>query len=285
MVKVLSVQSHVVFGHVGNRAAVFPLERMGIEVLPLNTVQLSTHTGYGQSRGMIFPASHIRELWSGLLASGTVSGCHAVLSGYLGSPETGQAILDMLSDLRKEDPSVLYFCDPVMGDRERGLYVRPEIPSFFVRAMSHATIVKPNQFEAEILSGMRIGSLAELKSACSAILSTGPRILLITSLEALDPPEDRIDSLLATEEGAWMLRTPRFGFDIEPHGAGDLVSAIFLGAYLKSRQPVPAFERCLCAVHEVLKATEARGGRELALIEAQEALVSEECPFAAERVW
>ena len=284
--KILSIQSHVVYGHVGNRAAVFPLERMGIEVWPLNTVQLSSHTGYGQSKGMIFPRSHIAELWDGLEAIGCASSCDAVLSGYLGSPEIGGAILEILAAIRKKNPSVLYCCDPVMGDYERGLYVKPEIPVFFRNeALRLSSIIKPNQFEAELLSGITIDSVDAARLACSALHSMGPGMILLTSLDAIPGPGDRISTVLSMRGEAYVVRTPRFAFPVPPHGAGDMASALFLGYYLKSRDPVAAFEKTANAVHRVFEATFSAQSRELCILEAQDVFAGEESMFRAERIW
>ena len=127
---ILSIQSHVAWGHVGNAAAVFPLQRLGFEVLPVHTVQFSNHTGYGQFRGQVFGADHIREIIAGLRERGVLQRVSAVLSGYLGDAGTGAVILDAVGEIRRENPAVRYLCDPVMGDVGRGVFVNPAIPDF-----------------------------------------------------------------------------------------------------------------------------------------------------------
>ena len=152
--RILSLQSHVVFGHVGNSAAVFPLQRLGCEMLPIDTVQFSSHAGYPGWRGRAFEAALIDELLEGLKAVGALERCDAVLTGYLGKPEIGEAALRALDAVRAANPDAIYACDPVIGDVGRGVYVRPGVPEFFrERALPRADILTPNAFELGFLAG------------------------------------------------------------------------------------------------------------------------------------
>ena len=145
---ILSIQSHVAYGHVGNAAAVFPLQRMGHEVWPIHTVQFSNHTGYGAWRGQVFDAGLIADCVLGLEERGALARCDGVLSGYMGSADTGVAILDAVARVRAAHPSALYCCDPVMGDVGRGMFVRPGIPEFLRdRVVPMADVATPNHFE------------------------------------------------------------------------------------------------------------------------------------------
>lgn len=287
---ILSVQSHVAYGHVGNRSAVFPLERMGFEVWPVNTVQFSNHTGYGSWRGMVFPEEHVAEVCKGIGELGVAGDCDAVLSGYLGSAKIGRAVLDALGSIRATRPDAVYCCDPVMGDEGRGCYVRPEIPGFFrTEALPTADIVTPNHFEAELLSGMTIRSIAEARQACEAIHDCGPRIVLITSFDATEGrevpvPAGAVSMLLSDDKHLYLVSTPRIAFGIVPNGSGDLAAALFLGQYLKTGNAAMALDAMTEAVYAVLEATAARGARELALVESQEAFVSEKRRFRALRL-
>jgi len=286
MKSVLSIQSHVVYGHVGNSASVFPLQRMGFEVWPINTVQFSNHPGYGFWKGAVFPGAHIADLWKGLEDLGRASSCDALLSGYLGSLETGEAILDIVAALKKSNQDAVYCCDPVMGDSERGLYVKRGIPEFFARkALREASIIKPNLFEAETLSGMKIGGLDEARKACSILHGMGPSIILITSLGGTTLPAPTIGTLLSFGDRAYLVRTPLYSFPVTPHGGGDLASALFLGNYLETQDPVLSLERMASAVHRVFEMTSERNSPELAIVAAQDAFPSKESLFRAERIW
>lgn len=319
---ILSVQSHVVFGRVGNRAAVFPLERMGFEVWPLNTVQFSNHTGYGSWKGLIFPPEHIDDIWRGMSSLSLAGSCEAVLTGYLGDPETGRSVLKALKEIRGVHPEAVYCCDPVMGDIGRGMYVREGILDFFKNeAMPCASIMTPNQYEAQLLAEMPIKDVHDAIKACQNICSRGPSIVLITSFSGVSstgmnvlklegnggneadsdcrsftggmfqcpeavmkPRSDEKVTMLLYENGrAWIIETPKLAFDVSPNGGGDLVSALFLGHYLATRDPVSAFEGMAEGVFSVFEHTWRCDSRELAIIAAQNDLVTDRRRFLAQQ--
>jgi len=122
----LSINSHVACGHVGNAAAVFALQRLGCEVWPIHTVLFSNHPGHESFRGETVEASTVRKLVSGIEERGLFPSCDGVLSGYLGKPETGEAILEALAKVKAANPTGRYCCDPVIGDTGRGVYVQCE---------------------------------------------------------------------------------------------------------------------------------------------------------------
>jgi pyridoxine kinase len=269
MATVLSIQSWVACGVVGNCAALFPLQRLGIETWSLNTVAFSNHTGYGKWRGDAVPTRIIGSLFDGIAELGVLARCDAVLSGYLGEPEVGPLLLDIVTRVKAANPRALYCCDPVMGDVGPGWYVRSGIPEWYRdRALAMADIATPNRFELEWLTGTRIGTLAEAAEAAAELRRLGPGIVLVTSLEAAS---DRLAVLAATSDGAWVVETQRL--NIEATGCGDAMAALFLGWLLKGR-PVPeALALTVAAIWGVVEATLAAGGGELALIAAQDELV------------
>ena len=270
MPTVLSVQSWVACGNVGNTAALFPLQRLGCETWSLNTVAFSNHTGYERWRGDTVPAREIATLFEGIAELGVLPRCDAVLSGYLGEAETGPVLLDIVSRVKEANPRALFCCDPVMGDVGLGYYVRSGIPEFFRdRALALADVVTPNRFELESLSGEPVRSLAEACDAVAALRQLGPAIVLATSLETV---ADRIAAIAAGPEGVWAVETPHL--PIEATGCGDAVAALFLGWLLKGK-PVPdALANTIAAIYGVIEATMRSGGGELALVAAQDELVS-----------
>jgi len=267
---VLSIQSWVACGNVGNCAALFPLQRLGIDTWSLNTVAFSNHTGYGKWRGAAVPASEIAALFEGIAELGLVPRCDAVLSGYLGDPEIGPVLLDIVARVKAANPRALYCCDPVMGDVGPGWYVRAGVPEFYrEQALAIADIVTPNRFELEWLTERRVGTLAEAAMAAAALRRQGPQIVLVTSLE---PAADRLAVLAAEPDGVWAVETPRLA--IEATGCGDAVAALFLAWLLKGK-PVPeALALSVAAMWGVVEATVESGGGELALIAAQDELVA-----------
>lgn len=285
---ILSIQSHVAFGRVGNRAAVFPLELLGHDVVAVNTVQFSNHTGYGSWRGTVFGADHIREVIRGVDEAGAL-GVDAVLSGYMGDTGTGRVILETVDRVRAIRPDSLYCLDPVMGDSVQGFFVRAGIPELIRdEALPRATIVKPNHFEAEFLSGMKIGSLADAKKAGESIRSRGPTIVLITSFTAASA-SDTISMYLSTDAGDWIITTDRLSLNPEPNGGGDLSAALFLGWYLLSgtadrRDARRALEQTANSVYAVYDRTRAAGTRELALVASRFDIMNPPNRYLAEPV-
>jgi pyridoxine kinase len=280
---VLSIQSHVAYGHVGNAAAAFPMQRLGVEVWPIHTVQFSNHTGYGAWTGRVFDGAAIAELVEGIAARGVLARCDGVLSGYMGAPDIGAAILSAVARVRAANPAALYCCDPVIGDVGRGVFVRPGIPEFMRdRAVPAADIVTPNQFELDFLSGAATGTLAGAKAAVAAVQGLGPRVVLVTSLHTQETPADAID-LLAGEGGEFFrVRTPKLSLSV--NGAGDAIAALFLVHYARSRSAAAALGEAAASIHGLLKRTEEAGSREILLVAAQDEFVAPTQRFPVERV-
>ena len=280
MPTVLSVQSWVACGNVGNAAALFPLQRLGCETWSLNTVAFSNHTGHEKWRGDTVSASQIATLFDGIAELGVLPRCDAVLSGYLGEAETGPVLLDIVARVKEANPRALYCCDPVMGDVGLGYYVRSGIPEFFRdHALALADVVTPNRFELEWLSGRPVRSLAEAADAAAVLRQCGPAIVLATSLET--DAED-VAAIAAGPDGVWAVETPRL--PIEATGCGDAVAALFLGWLLKGK-PVPeALAVTIAAIYGVIEATVDSGGGDLALVAAQDELVLPSRPLSARRL-
>jgi pyridoxine kinase len=272
-VNVLSIQSHVAYGHVGNASAVFVLQRLGIEAWPIHTVQFSNHTGYGAWTGRVFDGASIDELVQGISDRGVLGSCDAVLSGYLGSGDIGHAVVAAVAQVRAANPDAVYCCDPVIGDVGRGVFVRPGVPELMREvAVPAADLVTPNHFELDLLAGTTTGSLASVKDAVAAVQALGPRTVLTTSLVTEDTPADAVD-LLASEGGRhWRVRTPKL--DLSVNGAGDAVAGLFLAHHLRTGSAEQALQAAAAAVHGLLARTEAAGSRELLLVAAQEELVA-----------
>lgn len=280
---ILSIQSHVVYGHVGNSAAVFPLQRLGRDVWPLMSVQFSSHTGYAGWRGRAFDSPMIDECAAGLEAIGALSRCAGLLTGYLGKPEIGEAALRALTAIRAANPDAAYACDPVIGDAGRGSYVAAGVAEFFRdEALPLTTIATPNAFELEWLTGGPANSVAQARAAIAALRARGPRVVVAKSLSLADTPSDALDMLAGDDRGFWRLRTPRL--PIAVNGAGDLLAALFFHHWLETRQTPEALSRAASSVFGVVAATLASGTRELAIIGAQEEFPRPSKVFGAEAI-
>jgi pyridoxine kinase len=277
---ILSIQSHVAYGHVGNAAATFPLQRIGVEVWPVHTVQFSNHTGYGEWTGRVFEAALITELVQGIAARGVLGTCDGVLSGYMGSADTGAAILDAVAQVRAANPRAKYCCDPVIGDVGRGIYVRSGIPEFMRdRAVRTADVVTPNQFELDLLSGKGSATRREALAAVDAVHALGPKAILVTSLHTDETPGDAIDLVTSDASGRFRVRTPKLPISV--NGAGDAIAALFFAHYLRTGSSGEALSRAASSIFGLLKRTADAGSREILLIEAQEEFVKPSRVFDA----
>jgi pyridoxine kinase len=280
---ILSIQSLVAYGHAGNSAALFPLQRLGFDVWPVITVHFSNHTGYGEARGPLLTSSDIAEVIRGVEDRGALDRCDAVLSGYQGAEEVGSVILDAVSNVKGRNPDAIYFCDPVMGDVGRGFFVRPGIPEFMRdKVVPAADVITPNQFELAFLAGTETKTLDEVVQAADFVRSTGPGVVLVTSVITEETPEDSLDMVAVSDEGAWIVRTPRL--PINPPGAGDLTSAVFLANVLDGHDLPTALARTTSSVYAVMEATAEADAREMRIVASQDALAAPAMQFEVNRV-
>ena len=283
----LSLQSHVAYGYVGNRAATFPLQRLGHEVWAVNTVEFSNHTGYGAWKGRAASAAQVADIVQGIEALGELGRCDALLSGYVGDAALADTILDTARRVRAANAKAVWLCDPVLGDIDTGVYVKPGIDVFFrERAIPAADIVTPNHFELELLTGGKVGTLDEALKASRSLLASGeqgPRLVLLTSLRRHDA-DDGIEMLAVSKDAAWRIATPLIHFDIAPNGTGDMVAALFAAFWLERNDAADALGRATSAVYAVLEETRRLGERELQLVAAQDKLVCPPRRFTAEKV-
>jgi pyridoxine kinase len=249
---ILSIQSSVAYGHVGNSAAVFPLQRMGFEVWPVNTVHFSNHTGYGQWRGRILPAEDVADIIRGIEDRGVLAGCDVVLSGYMGDASLGEVIVGAAGRVKELNPKAIYCCDPVMGDAGRGFFVRPGIPRFIKEvAVPAADVITTNQFEGEFLTGVEVRDLDDALGAADEARRLGPETVLTTSLRRWDAAADTIEMLAVSEEGAWLVQTPMLALEV--NGAGDATAALFLAHLLRYSTLAEALSTTASTVYAVLE--------------------------------
>jgi pyridoxine kinase len=284
MMNILSIQSWVSYGHVGNASAVFPLQRLGANVWSIHTVQFSNHTGYGHWTGQVYSGESVRELVDGIAAQDVLKHCDAVLSGYMGDAAIGAAVLHAVERVRQANPGAVYCCDPVIGDTDTGVYVRPGIEEFLrEHALPQADIATPNRFEVERLTGFDCSTMEQAKIAMTRVAGGmrpgGPRCVLMTSLETETTPGDQLDMMVAEGGVFHLLRTPRL--PVAVNGAGDAITALFLFHRLRSGSAVAALEAAGSSVHGLLRWTAEAGAREIQLVAAQQEFVAPTQVFRA----
>lgn len=259
---ILSIQSHVAFGYVGNKAAVFPLQSMGIDVWPINTVQFSNHTGYGKCQGKIFTGEHILAVAQGIEDLGVVNQCQAILSGYMGNSEICHAVATIVKKFKTLNPNLLYLCDPVIGNKN--CYVKPEVLDFFKTEL-HADIITPNQFEAETLCGITIKTVADLKKVAKYFHSLGIKIVVITGIKMQEFGDD-LAVFVSDQKIFYAIKTKEYSFAIAPNGTGDILSALFLGNYLKTKDVILSLKRTIYFMDLVMQNTFKSKSRELQIL-------------------
>ncbi|MFX4270694.1 pyridoxal kinase PdxY [Propionibacteriaceae bacterium Y1685] len=284
MTTILSIQSSVAYGHAGNSAATFPLMRQGVEVWPVLTVHFSNHTGYGAWRGPLFPATAVADVVTGIDERGVLDRCDAVLSGYQGAEDVGQVVLDAAALVKQRNPDAIYCCDPVLGDVDRGFFVRPGIPEFMRdQVVPAADLITPNLFELEFLTGQQARTTAELLAAADRARAMGPELVLITSALHEETAPGELDMVVVSGRGAWIVSTPRLEFGMLS-GCGDMTSATFLAHWLATGDEAAALSRTASIVYGVLKITSDAGAEELRLVEAQDEFVTPTHTFTARRL-
>ncbi|WP_328326220.1 pyridoxal kinase PdxY [Kribbella sp. NBC_00382] len=281
--KILSIQSAVAYGHVGNSAAVFPLQRIGVEVLPVYTVNFSNHTGYGEWRGPMISPDDVREVLLGIEERGVFPQIDAVLSGYQGGEGIADVILETVERVKKANPAAVYSCDPVMGNAKSGCFVAPAIPVLLRdRVVPAADIITPNQFELGFLTGTEPDTLESTLASVELVRATGPRTVLVTSVERPDREDGTIEMLAVDDSGAWLVQTPYI--PMKANGSGDVTAALFTAHYRRTGDLADALARTTSSVFDLLTRTHESGERELQLVESQEAYANPQMQFTPSRV-
>jgi pyridoxine kinase len=277
---VISIQSQVAYGHVGNSAAVFPLQMHGIDVVSVPTTLLSNRPGYPTIRGRVLDAELVADLLLGIEERGAVDRCLMILSGYLGSAEIATAVADFVARAKARNPALLYCCDPVLGDRDRGLFVQAEIPPLVRdRLCPLADILTPNHFEFEYLVGGSAATSAQVIAQAQTLLARGPSTVVITSAELSETPDGQIETLAVERSQGWRVRTPRLS--ISPSGTGDLFAALFAAARVQGANTRNALGHAASAIFAVLERTAASGTEEMRIVESAEQLVHPQRRFDA----
>lgn len=286
MKNVLSIQSHVVYGYAGNKAAVFPMQLLGVDTWALNTVQFSNHTQYGKWKGMVIPKEQIGEIAQGIAEIDALHECDAVLSGYIGAAEQGAEILSVVEKVKAANPQAIYFCDPVMGHPDKGCIVAPGVAEFLRdEAMAKADIIAPNLVELRELTGLVVENFEQAIEAIKIILSKGPKRVLVKHLSRVGRDPSQFEMLLANPEGIYHISRPLHEFvGRDPVGVGDLTSGLFLANLLNGKSDLEAFEHTANAVNDVMSITQQSGKYELQIIAARNLIIQPQSHYQAVKI-
>ncbi len=281
--KILSIQSSVAYGHVGNSAAVFPLQRLGHEVWPVFTVHFSNHTGYGAWKGPLLSPDDVREVIIGIEERGVLGEVDAVLSGYQGGAGIADVVLDAVARVRTANPRATYTCDPVMGNAKSGCFVDPAIPPLLrERVVPRADVITPNQFELGFLTDTHPDTLKSTLASARKAMAMGPSTVLVTSVQRPDRPAGTIETMAVTADGAWLVQTPYLPF--KANGSGDVTAALFTAHLHETGSPAEALARTTSSVFDLLQNTLDSGERELRLIASQDTFAEPRMQFEVTQV-
>lgn len=286
MKNVLSIQSHVVYGYAGNKAAVFPMQLLGVDTWALNTVQFSNHTQYGKWKGMVIPKEQIGEITQGIAEIDALHECDAILSGYIGAAEQGAEILAAVEKIKVLNPNAIYFCDPVMGHPDKGCIVAPGVAEFLRdQAVAKADILAPNLVELRELTGLSVENFEQALTAIQALLAKGVKKVLVKHLSRVGKDPSQFEMVLANEEGIWHISRPLHAFKAkDPVGVGDLTSGIFLAHLLNGKSDLDAFELTANAVNDVMGITQQSGKYELQIIAARDLITAPKSRYQAVKI-
>ncbi|MDH3002153.1 pyridoxal kinase PdxY [Pasteurella multocida] len=285
MKHVLSIQSHVVYGYAGNKSATFPMQLLGVDVWALNTVQFSNHTQYGKWTGMVIPKEQIGEIVRGIDAIEALHLCDAIVSGYIGSAEQVEEIINAVRFIKSKNPNALYLCDPVMGHPDKGCIVAEGVKEGLINlAMAEADLITPNLVELRELSGLPVENFAQAQDAVRTILAKGPKKVLVKHLSKVGKDSSQFEMLLATKDGMWHISRPLHQFRKEPVGVGDLTAGLFIANLLNGKSDIEAFEHTANAVNDVMTVTQQKDNYELQIIAAREYIMQPSSQYKAVKI-
>lgn len=231
--RVLSIQSHTVHGYVGNKAATFPLQTIGYDVQCINSISLSNHPGYaGGFRGKSLEAQELDDFIAGLEGNDLLN-YEAVVTGYTRSAPFLQQISKAVAKVKEKNNNALYICDPVLGDNGK-FYVPTELVDIYQQIIFPlAAVITPNHFEAESLSGVKIGNIGDAYKACAILHRMGPEVCIITGVKLQNQKSATVSerfsviaSIKNTSSGMQMLRIDLPFINGSFSGCGDLFSAL-----------------------------------------------------------
>lgn len=274
--RVLSIQSHVAYGYAGNKAAVFPMQKLGIDVSPIYTVQLSNHTQYDFFKGSFFNANDIQNVIDGMMANNFLSKQDAILSGYIGDLEIAKVIANTVAELKEENPSSLYCCDPVFGDKyddqEQGhIFASEDHPNIFLEhLLPLADIITPNLFELSVLSSTEIKDYSDIAKACEKLIKITKNNQLVIIVTSVSFSHSKTGIAIYNKGDFSHIESPKYKVQPKVSGSGDITAAMFLSYLLKGKSLDEALKSVTQCLDGIFRVTHELDTDELALIQAQE---------------
>ncbi|WFU44861.1 pyridoxal kinase [Bradyrhizobium sp. CB82] len=261
---VISIQSQVVYGHVGNSAAVYPMQAAGVNVAAVPTTLLSNHPRYPTLRGRVLDAELVADLLLGVEERGLIERGSVLLTGYLGSPANAEVVADFVARALRRNPNLIYLCDPVIGDDGKAYVADGILDVIRERLVPAATFITPNQFELELLTGIAIKDASGLVVASAAIAAQGPRGVITTGCTLADTQAGQVETILCQDEKLSRIATARL--PIRPCGTGDLLSGLVAAGLAKGATVETAVRLAVDHVFTVIAHTHQTGSEEICLV-------------------
>ena len=279
MGKILSIQSHVAYGYVGNKVASFVIQRMGHEIIQIDNLQFSNHTGYdGGFGGEILSKNHVLSVFNGLNKNNLMDDVNYCITGYLGDKNTAEATYEIIKAMKSKNKDFVYFCDPVMGDDFTHCFVKPEIREILSnKLICLADVVKANHTEAQFLFSRDIDSERGAMDFYDFLLqkTNNPNLkLIITSFMRgkQDHDDKKIDNIMIKNDRIFYVSTELLNLHPLTCGTGDLVMALFASHVMSGRSDEDSLRETILSTFEILKRGVENGATEMQLIKNQDCL-------------
>lgn len=265
---VIAIQSQVVFGHVGNSAALFPMQAAGLEVAAIPTVVFSNTPNYPTLRGRALPPEFFSDLLQGARERGLAERADILLTGYIGSLDVALTVADFVAEAKTLNPRLTYLCDPVMGDAGPGLYVPEAIADVMRnRLLPLADLATPNPFELGWLTGGTTRTLADLQTARDRLTLAPAARLIVTGCALEDTPEGHIESVILGPGGTSRHPTPHLPIALP--GTGDLFAGLVVAGLGRGLTLRRAVETAQVLTARALAHAQALGAGEVVLTEPE----------------
>lgn len=264
LTSIISIQSQVVHGHVGNSAAVLPMQARGLNVAAVPTTLLSNHPGYETMRGRVLEPELVGDLLRGVEERGLIETSRYIVSGYLGSRANGEVVAAFVKRARQINPDITYICDPVMGDSNLGVFVADQVIECLLdHLVPLADLLTPNQFELGLLTQSQPTSLPMLESEAAKVQAIRGARLIVTGCMFPDTPEDSLENVVFEDGKFLRLVSPRL--PIVPVGTGDLFTGLLTANLANGHDLVGAAQNAVAVVCDILERTIAEGEHEMQL--------------------
>lgn len=265
MRRVISIQSQVVHGHVGNSAAVFPMQARGINVAAVPTTLLSNHPHYPTMYGRVLEPDLVADLLRGVEDRGWIYSGAILLTGYLGSVAVAEVVVDFIARAQRRNPNLIHVCDPVMGDDDLGVFAAAGLPEIFRdRLVPKASVITPNQFELELLTGKKARSVAALREAARGLSANGTGAVIVTGVVLDDTPSGLVETVLCLADTLHRVPNPRL--PIRPSGTGDLFAALLVAELCDGNSLATSVNTASQEIFSILQRTHLTGSNEMVII-------------------